>query len=1010
MRFATGHDRDSYFVTVHGDNAEMLGNDNFESMVDDYLNNAPAGTEDHLSGFKRRYHGYNDNNKYNQASYDSSSDNIGKMYTGPVLSTDSRYPYHSRANATNMYNYTDAMLVKDKRASYENPNYKWIISAARLPHLYHLPDDFDALHWVIPTQTNVQNGHIIVHWRWSGYYDCIDVDLRAGTTAVQYPDGLLNRTAHIWSQVDHCQYENPINVMTQCMEVFDTVQPCINALGQGDWNANNRYGLNVVPFRNPASVNPDFAGEVYIPWRNGACSSTWNKLPGTISETALDWQGWLSTRAVVTAGQTCGSTIEDSWDWDLKRAVGYCVGVPTCTGISWEMTSGQTVQSPGTKHFRICGGSGSSADAAWTLYKPTAMNVVTYPTNPVSIINFSPLSRVPLTAAQAGMVTDAGYMYGARNGQTYGWSCDSTVDCEWCCSQYACDRGQFPAPCCQGNIDGTYIYGANERCPNQIDNWKYFNYDIANGIYEVQTKHQGSDYLDVDIGGCNVEGVRMVKNLNDPTPAGVMLTTLVEVTDGKLTFNGDAGVDAGCWATNWIKFSYKAPVNTWSQIWMPAPVANPVWEQNVGMPVPIGLVTIQNYEWFRDGNAPLCSSWWLFKGSYCYPNKASGWFNDTSNQGAIVGVSNVSCLTGNCAGWVQCGLIQKASNLWDNRYFVDCNGKVGQYVFVKLPGQNRYLTLDIEAYLFAPLVPAGDNPLVCYAVEARESTTTRPEYIISLDPEDPIFYSTCYVRNPNINWLPIIGAPPSNPDRWRFNGRCLSCNSFDRNRAQKLNFAALPVPWVITDGQCVDCSVETQPLAAPTTVWVQTYMNDCDDPAQQTTNRGLPPCAGSGFTTCSKRLFARGRTENEPTWGSAVLTVTECQAVATRDPECSSSVHYYDGGGWTVCECQRNHPCCGICTPNTWSGTNPRTPDPRVNYQIYDRTVNPTPDPFCSTGLKSADNAFCCPLTCKNAAGTNVCGASTCKTAVGGGTCCKGDQLNLFVNMCSAKGPPCKLI
>jgi hypothetical protein len=41
-----------------------------------------------------------------------------------------------------------------------------------------------------------------------------------------------------------------------------------------------------------------------------------------------------------------------------------------------------------------------------------------------------------------------------------------------------------------------------------------------------------------------------------------------------------------------------------------------------------------------------------------------------------------------------------------------------------------------------------------------------------------------------------------------------------------------------------------------------------------------------------------------------------------------------------------------------------------------------------------------------------VCGVTSgnaCKNVPGGGTCCKGDQLNLFVNLCSVHGPPCRM-
>lgn len=1011
IRFATGHDRYSYFVTVKGSDEDWLARDDFETMVDDYIAKAPGGSEDHLSTYNRRYHGYLGTR--NPSDYSSSG-----IYTGEVAAGAANYPGHTRGNATAIWAYADSELnavsqwnTGDRRVSYVSALYPWIITAARYYHLHHLPDDFDAFHWWIPNQSNVQDGHIVVHWRWSGYYDCIDVDLRAGGTAVTYPDGRLNASAHVWSQVDHCQYEQPASILTRCMEVFDSAQPCIRSVPQGDWNINARLGVSVIPFRNPASVNPDFAKFVGIPWRKGECSSSWNQLPGTVSETQLDWNAWL-TKTNVNAGQDCADSLNDVYNTDLKRAVGYCVGLKGCIGVSWEIEAGTTVQSVTGGHFKLCGAGGGSTNAQYNFYTPKTLTKATYQSNTVKMINFAESDMYNRTTAAANMVTDSGFVYGS-GGRTFGWHCDTQIKCDWCCSKWSCQNDPSQQ-CCSGNPDYTFQYDASSECPENIDVRTSFDFDVPNGVYEVTTRHQGFDSNDVDISGCNVENSHVVQTRGQPTPAGIQVTYKVEVTDGKLTFNGDAGQGYFCSFINWIKYEYKGAVGTWDQTWMPPATANPVWEQNAGSPVPMGLVTLRNfdaYSWMD--NTPLCSNWWLFKGSACYPSAPANWFNNTASEGAIVGVSNVSCLTGNCAGFVECGKIQKAGGYWDREYFVDCLGKVGQYLSVKLPGSARYLTVEVSAYLFAPLVPANENPLVCYGLEARQSAPTTPEYLISTDPEDPIFYSTCYVRNPNIVWLPLVNPQPTVTERWRFDGRCITCESFQRNRAaNKIDFATLPTPWVIADGKCMDCDVETAPLTPAATIWTPVYMNDCDDAAAGATNRGLPSCAGAPFTSCRKRLYARGRIESLDGWASIVLTPSECQAVAARDPECGTSVHYIRGSdyGWSVCECIRSHPCCGRCTPNSWSGGNPRNLGTVSNYVTYDRAVSQIPDPFCSSGLKSADGTICCTNDCKSSTGTSVCGVSnTCKNAVGGGICCKGDQTNLFASPCSVTGPPCKL-
>ena len=84
--------------------------------------------------------------------------------------------------------------------------------------------------------------------------------------------------------------------------------------------------------------------------------------------------------------------------------------------------------------------------------------------------------------------------------------------------------------------------------------------------------------------------------------------------------------------------------------------------------------------------------------------------------------------------------------------------------------------------------PATSDPgaKACYGVEARESSSTAPEYVVSHDPEDPAFYSTCYVRERNVTWLPRVAGKeePLREARWRFQNHCLDCGNYHENRVR----------------------------------------------------------------------------------------------------------------------------------------------------------------------------------------------------------------------------------
>ena len=95
-----------------------------------------------------------------------------------------------------------------------------------------------------------------------------------------------------------------------------------------------------------------------------------------------------------------------------------------------------------------------------------------------------------------------------------------------------------------------------------------------------------------------------------------------------------------------------------------------------------------------------------------------------------------------------------------------------------------------------------------YLLEQAEPTQTRPPYILSKDPEDPIFYSTCYIYKSGVQWLPTI---KQNVKRdWAFNTQCLECSAYEANEA---NNATTPkdgkTPKWLVSRTCTDCNNPT---------------------------------------------------------------------------------------------------------------------------------------------------------------------------------------------------------
>merc|ERR1711998_565587 len=68
-----------------------------------------------------------------------------------------------------------------------------------------------------------------------------------------------------------------------------------------------------------------------------------------------------------------------------------------------------------------------------------------------------------------------------------------------------------------------------------------------------------------------------------------------------------------------------------------------------------------------------------------------------------------------------------------------------------------------------------------------------------------IFYSSCIVRETKVTFLELPGASftPTAP-RWKFNGRCLSCDTFEAAKAP-FDQATININKFVISEKCEDC-------------------------------------------------------------------------------------------------------------------------------------------------------------------------------------------------------------
>jgi hypothetical protein len=136
-------------------------------------------------------------------------------------------------------------IANDVRVSYLNPNYPWLEAVYRFNIITMNPGRPDFTNFVIPGRKGP--GRYIVQWYWRGYYDCVDVDLKATQVEEVYghaPNG------SVWNRIDHCLFDDPVSIFSQQSEVITDAAYCLDRCVGNP----NCYGVNVVPLVAPKGV------------------------------------------------------------------------------------------------------------------------------------------------------------------------------------------------------------------------------------------------------------------------------------------------------------------------------------------------------------------------------------------------------------------------------------------------------------------------------------------------------------------------------------------------------------------------------------------------------------------------------------------------------------------------------------------------------------------------------------------------------------------------------------
>jgi len=225
------------------------------------------------------------------------------------------------------------------------------------------------------------------------------------------------------------------------------------------------------------------------------------------------------------------------------------------------------------------------------------------------------------------------------------------------------------------------------------------------------------------------------------------------------------------------------------------------------------------------------------------------------------------------------------------------------------------------------------------------------------DPEDPLFYATCFVKRSQwtfdltLNSTGVVTKPL--PPAWAYADKCVDCMEW---KASQENF---DIPTWRLPENCVNCETEDLPPVPPLPGTLISRGNKCDGAfASQTIWSYQKPTDACKTHRCVKTLSLIG--------ANGDIRADECIAKAKADPECSEYVqHKGNGLNQNGCECYLKDACCGTCVPVDADFRN-------WEWNVY--TTKPqVGDPACARGVKSADGAYCCSASCKDANGVASC-------------------------------------
>merc|ERR1712000_32058 len=307
IEWVQGHGRDVWFTFVAAADHKKMSLHTSKYM-DAYLDEAGA-TKSAIPAKYEKYH-----RKFKTTSLENGGTN--GYFKRHVPKTDPNYitrdatfkgsfsgakPRNRPApEDVSQFQYPDDCKKDDRRSFHKSANAPHIIGMHRYRICVHNPSRPDVALFEFPKGT--KPGKYIVHYRWSGYYDAIDVQIVAGNTPTKNPYGLpvppgAPPKLAKFKRIDHCEFLKPEFIGPCARIIADNVRTCL-------WQCSRLTGfqcsgVNVVHYKNPDTVYPAFRNITNIHYDDGVSNPKCRKTEMEKTPT--------SRRSTRPAGNACPS-------------------------------------------------------------------------------------------------------------------------------------------------------------------------------------------------------------------------------------------------------------------------------------------------------------------------------------------------------------------------------------------------------------------------------------------------------------------------------------------------------------------------------------------------------------------------------------------------------------------------------------------------------------------------------------------------------------------------------